>query len=83
MDGCPKKPAAMPVVIADQAGFHLPSDDLRLPANFRLPPLPPYSPELNPVERFGGPAESPVDQSPLPEPAPPPGSGPSRPKSPA
>ena len=26
----------------------------RLPANLRLLPLPPYCPELNPVERFGG-----------------------------
>lgn len=47
-------PQALHVVIADQAGFHLPVDDARLPANLRLLPLPPYSPELNPVERFGG-----------------------------
>lgn len=47
-------PKALHVVIADQAGFHLPSDDARLPANLRLLPLPPYCPELNPVERFGG-----------------------------
>jgi transposase len=47
-------PAALHVVIQDQAGFHLPQDDTRLPANLRLLPLPPYSPELNPVERFGG-----------------------------
>ncbi len=46
-------PGALHVVIADQAGFHLPEDDPRLPANVRLLPLPPYSPELNPVERFG------------------------------
>jgi putative transposase len=45
---------ALHIVIADQAGFHLPEDDRRLPANVRLLPLPPYSPELNPVERFGG-----------------------------
>ena len=25
-----------------------------IPANLHLLPLPPYSPELNPVERFGG-----------------------------
>ncbi len=48
------EPAALHVVIADQAGFHLPAADVRLPANVRLLPLPPYSPELNPVERFGG-----------------------------
>jgi len=27
---------------------------VRLAANLRLLPLPPYCPELNPVERFGG-----------------------------
>ena len=37
-----------------QAGFHLPATDPRLPANLRLLPLPPYCPEINPVERFGG-----------------------------
>ena len=47
-------PQSLHVVIADQAGFHLPVDDPRIPANLRLLPLPPYSPELNPVERFGG-----------------------------
>lgn len=47
-------PSALHVVIADQAGFHLPEDDVRLPVNLRLLPLPPYCPELNPVERFGG-----------------------------
>jgi transposase len=47
-------PQALHVVIADQAGFHLPCNDARLPRNLRLLPLPPYSPELNPVERFGG-----------------------------
>lgn len=47
-------PLALHVIIADQAGFHLPTDDPRLPANLRLLPLPPYCPELNPVERYGG-----------------------------
>ncbi len=47
-------PQALHVVIQDQAGFHLPTNDPRLPKNLRLLPLPPYSPELNPVERFGG-----------------------------
>ena len=46
-------PAALHVVIQDRAGFHLPADDPRLPANVRLLPLPPYSPELNPVEKLG------------------------------
>lgn len=47
-------PTALHVVIADQAGFHLPTHDSRIPPNLRLLPLPPYCPELNPVERFGG-----------------------------
>ena len=46
-------PAALHVVIQDQAGFHLPEDDPRLPTDLRLLPLPPYSPELNPVEKLG------------------------------
>jgi transposase len=46
--------AALHVVIEDQAGFHLPETDPRIPGNLRLLPLPPYCPELNPVERFGG-----------------------------
>jgi transposase len=45
---------SMHVVIADQAGFHLKAGDERIPNNVKLLPLPPYSPELNPVERFGG-----------------------------
>ena len=46
-------PAALHVVIQDQAGFHLRNDDRRLPPNVRLVPLPAYSPELNPVEKLG------------------------------
>lgn len=38
------------VVILDQAGWH-PSKRLRVPENLTLVFLPPYSPELNPVER--------------------------------
>lgn len=38
------------VVIWDQAGFHPRSTDAALPARIHLLPLPPYSPELNPVE---------------------------------
>jgi transposase len=44
---------ALHVIIQDQAGFHLPGTDARVPANVRLLPLPPYSPELNPVEKLG------------------------------
>jgi len=38
------------VMILDQAGWHG-SNELAVPANVTLVPLPPYSPELNPVER--------------------------------
>ena len=37
-------------LVLDRAGWHV-SDDLVVPANLTLVPLPPYSPELNPVER--------------------------------
>ena len=43
-------PAAMHVLIQDGAGFHLRDGDARLPDNVRILTLPPYSPELNPVE---------------------------------
>lgn len=43
-------PQAEHVVIYDQAGFHLRPADARLPARVHLVLLPPYSPELNPVE---------------------------------
>jgi transposase len=46
-------PNSLHVVIMDQAGFHLRASDERLPANIRLLLLPPYCPELNPVEGFG------------------------------
>lgn len=38
------------VVVLDQAGWHN-ERALSLPQNLTLVPLPPYSPELNPVER--------------------------------
>jgi transposase len=37
------------VLMLDQAGWHT-SKDLEIPANITLLPLPPRSPELNPVE---------------------------------
>ena len=46
-------PAALHGVIQDQAGFHLPEHHPRLPLNVRVLSLPPYSPELNPVEKLG------------------------------
>jgi transposase len=39
------------VMTLDQAGWHG-SNDLVVPGNVTLLPLPPYSPELNPVERL-------------------------------
>jgi transposase len=39
------------VMVLDGAGWHG-AKALRLPANLTLVPLPPYSPELNPVERI-------------------------------
>lgn len=43
-------PQAEHVVIWDQAGFHPRPGDAQLPARIHLLPLPPYSPELNPIE---------------------------------
>ena len=43
-------PGAHAVLILDQAGWHG-SPRLTVPGNVTLLPLPPYSPELNPVER--------------------------------
>jgi len=45
-------PAAIHVVIQAGAGFHLPEDDGRVPANVRLITLPAYCPELNPIEKL-------------------------------
>ncbi len=42
--------SAMHVIIQDGAGFHLRDGDPALPDNVRVITLPPYSPELNPVE---------------------------------
>ena len=39
------------VLVWDQAGFHS-SNHLRIPSNITIVPLPPYSPELNPVENL-------------------------------
>ena len=45
-------PEAMHLVIQDGAGFHQDEGAAELPANVRVIHLPPYSPELNPVERL-------------------------------
>lgn len=39
------------VLVLDQAGWHV-SKGLKVPGNITLLPLPPYSPELNPIERL-------------------------------
>lgn len=43
-------PGAHAVLVLDGAGYHEKADDVRVPANISLLTLPPYSPELNPVE---------------------------------
>lgn len=40
------------VLIMDQAGWHSKSNELIVPSNITILNLPPYSPELNPVERL-------------------------------
>ena len=44
-------PHAHAIVIVDQAGWHF-SNHLEIPDNITLMPLPPKSPELNPVENI-------------------------------
>lgn len=43
-------PGEYAALVMDQAGWHV-TDDLIVPANMSLILLPPYSPQLNPVER--------------------------------
>jgi len=43
-------PGAHAVLVCDGAGWHQPSKRLRTPHNITLLRLPPYSPELNPME---------------------------------
>ena len=45
-------PGAHAVLVCDGAGWHQPGKRLRLPHNITLLPLPPYSPELNPMENI-------------------------------
>jgi transposase len=45
-------PGAHAVLTLDGAGWHQTGDKLKLPDNISLLPLPPYSPELNPVENI-------------------------------
>ena len=43
-------PGAQAALVLDRAGWHG-SRQLRVPPNVTLVPLPPYAPELNPIER--------------------------------
>jgi hypothetical protein len=43
-------PGAHAVVLCDGAGWHQTGGALKLPSNLSLLPIPPYSPELNPME---------------------------------
>jgi hypothetical protein len=43
-------PRTHALVLVDNAGWHV-SDEVIVPANLTLVPLPPYSPELNAIER--------------------------------
>ena len=43
-------PSAYAVLLCDRAGWHQPGGKLLVPDNVRLLHLPPYSPELNPME---------------------------------
>lgn len=48
--GTQVSPEAHAVLICDGAGWHQTGGRLRIPDNITLLPLPPYSPELNPME---------------------------------
>ncbi len=45
-------PGAHAVITLDGAGWHQPGGKLEVPHNISLLALPPYSPELNPVENI-------------------------------
>ena len=47
------EPECLHIVVWDGAGFHARDREAGVPANVRLLRLPPYSPELNPVEGLG------------------------------
>ena len=47
-----RHPQEVILLVLDGAGWHR-ANDLQIPENMRLLPLPPYSPQLNPVEHPG------------------------------
>jgi transposase len=50
-------PEALHIIIWDRAGFHPYEGDPKVPESVHLLPLPPYSPELNPVESLWDPVK--------------------------
>jgi DDE superfamily endonuclease len=50
-------PTAHAMLLLDTAGWHQTGQRLRLLDNITLPPLPPYSPELNPMRTSGNTGE--------------------------
>ena len=48
------RPGAHAILILDGAGWHQTGGRLSVPENITLVPLPPYAPELNPVENVWG-----------------------------
>jgi transposase len=47
-------PGAIAALICDGAGWHQRASEIKLPDNIVLLPLPPYAPELNPMENVWG-----------------------------
>ena len=45
------KPRELKILIIDNAAFHS-TQDIQIPENILLLPIPPYSPELNPAEKM-------------------------------
>ena len=57
------QPEAIHIVIWDGAGFHQKSDRHQLPEQIRLLPLPPYCPELSPIEKLWDPVKREVSNA--------------------
>ena len=57
------QPEAIHIVIWDRAGFHQKSDRHQLPEQIRLLPLPPYCPELSPIEKLWDPVKREVSNA--------------------
>ena len=56
-------PEAIHIVIWDGAGFHQKADKHELPEQIRLLPLPPYCPELSPIEKLWDPVKRKVSNA--------------------